>query len=73
MTSKEVKRAYDDVTTRNVQAVVNFSNETRSLFLDLEKKVQDLDNLVRTKDGEISQLRSMIAALQAIVFRGGTV
>jgi len=68
----EVKKAFEETTSRNVKACVAHANETRRLLRDIEKKIQDLDNLIRSKDAEIENLKSQISKIQQKLYSGGS-
>lgn len=70
---KDLALGFQEVTTRNVKAAVNHGNETRQIVRQLEEKIKKLEQLIYSRDMQINQLRTMIAGLQAKVFRGGTV
>ena len=69
---KEIRKAFEDVTTNNVKATVTHSNETRRLLRVAEEKVVSLDGLVRQQQQDIAAIRQQLSTIQAIVFRGGT-
>lgn len=68
----ELRKAFEEVTTRNVQAAVNYSNETRKIVRLLEEKMLHLEELSRAKDKEISVLRQQISVLQQKLYMGGS-
>lgn len=69
----EVRKAFEEVTTRNVKGVVNFSNETRKIIRSLEVKILHLEELMREKDGIINNMRQQISLIQQKLYKGGTV
>ena len=69
---REVLKALEENTTRNVKAVVAHANLTRDVVRQLEKKVKDLDNLVRQYDKKFELLQKQIAALQTKLYSGGS-
>lgn len=70
---KEVRKIFEDMVTDNVKRVVEHSNETRNIVRELEKKVERLERVTLAQNETIEQLRNQLAAVQTIVFRGGTV
>jgi len=68
----EMRKAFEEVTTRNVQAAVNFSNETRNIVRQLEQKILHLEELAQSKDKEIAAMRQQIAIIQGKLYSGGT-
>lgn len=75
MSSSELEsvKIVEDVIKRNVDAVVAFSNETRQIVRGLEEKVGRLEDQLRNKENEVQQLRTMVSAMQAKVYAGGSV
>lgn len=69
---KEQKLAFEEVTRRNVIAVVSHSNETRKLLNELTEKVQSLQDLIMSRDTQINLLKKQIVVLQTKIFAGGT-
>ena len=69
---KEIRKAFEDVTTRNVKAAVDHCNTTRAMMRELEEKVAKLEGHIRTQDETISRLRAQLASVQTKVFSGGT-
>jgi uncharacterized protein HemX len=69
---KELRMAFEEVTTRNVQAAVNYSNETRNIVRQLEQKILHLEELAQAKDKEIAVMRQQIAIIQGKLYNGGT-
>lgn len=69
---KEVRMAFEEVTTRNVKAAIDFSNETRRMVKDLEIKVKHFEELSIEKDKEIKVMKEQISSLQQKLYRGGT-
>jgi hypothetical protein len=69
---KELRKAFEDVTTRNVKAAVEYSNETRKLVNDLVTKVDHLEKALIDKDKVINGLRMQIASIQQKLYTGGS-
>jgi hypothetical protein len=53
---KEMRKAFEEVTTRNVQAAINYSTETRKIVRELEKKVLHFEKVIVGKDKIINDL-----------------
>ena len=68
----EMRMAFEEVTTRNVQAAINYSNETRKIVRQLEEKILHLEALAQAKDQEIAAMRQQIAIIQGKLYSGGT-
>ena len=69
---REMRKVFEDVTTKNVKATVAHSNETRRLLRELENKVKLLEEQLRQSNERIGELRTFITHLQSKVFSGGT-
>ena len=69
---KELKKAFEEVTTRNVLAILEYSKETRKLVRDLEEKVLNLEQAVQERDKEVSRLKGQISILQQKLYQGGS-
>jgi hypothetical protein len=69
---KEIVLASEEATRRNVQACIDFSNETRRIVKAQEEKIDNLQAIIRTRDEDIAQLRLQLSTIQAKVFAGGT-
>ena len=65
---KELRQVFEEVTTKNLKTTIDFSQETRKMFRDLEKKVTRLESVVVTQN-EINQgLKSQIQTIQAKLY-----
>lgn len=69
---KEIRKAFEEVTTRNVKAAVNHSNDTRKIVRDLEAKILHLEEISRAKDNVINDMRQQISLIQQQLYSGGT-
>ena len=58
--SNEVRKAQEEVSVRNAQAVVEYSKETRKLLRDLETTVSQLKNMIVQQNDIIDQQKDMI-------------
>ena len=68
----EVRKAFEEVTTRNVQAAISYSTETRKLVRELEKKVLHFEKVIVGKDEVINDLRQQISKIQQQLYTGGS-
>jgi predicted RNase H-like nuclease (RuvC/YqgF family) len=69
---RELKKAFEDVTTQNVRTIQDYTRETRKMVRALSDEVGQLKNMIVTRDEEIAQLRKQIALAQARIYVGGT-
>lgn len=71
-TDKILRKGFEDVTTNNVRAAVAHSNDSRKLIRELEDKVKSLDGEIRSFNSTIELMQKQIALLQAKLYAGGT-
>ena len=69
---KEIVLASEEVQRRNIQSMLEHGNNTRTLFRDLEDKVNHLQEQIRLQDQTIAELRNMLSQLQMKMYQGGT-
>ena len=69
---KEVKQIFEENITRNVKRTVEFTQETRVLFRELEEQVTSLQNQVIAQKALLEQFRIQLAGVQTKLFSGGT-
>jgi len=69
---KELRKAFEDVTTSNVKAVLDFSQGTRELVRTLEQRMNRLEEERKQDKALIESLRLQIANMQTIIYGGGT-
>jgi len=70
---RELKKAFEDVTTNNVKAVLEYSKKTREMLRDIEEKNKHLENLILTQNGTVENLRIQLSKIQTKVYSGGSV
>jgi len=68
----ENRKAFEEVTTKNVKIAVAFAQETRNLIRGHEEKMIKFESTIRQQKLELSQLRNLLAGVQAKLFSGGT-
>jgi len=68
----EGRKIFEETTTNNVKTGIDFANDTRRLFLELEDKVTHLSNMVRQQEETINDLRLSLVVIQTKLFAGGT-
>jgi len=69
---KELRKAFEKVTTNNVKAILDHNNVTRDRVRDLEHEIEQTNSLMLQYEQRLCQLQAQITALQAIVYKGGT-
>ena len=72
MSDVELRRQFEETTTRNVKACVGHANDTRDIVRELETKVEKLQLQVLQYDNKFAQINKDMAGIRAKVFSGGT-
>lgn len=67
----ETRKAFEDVTTRNVRAAVEFSNTTRTLVRTLEDTILIQGELMRQNQSKIEELQLSISNLNMRLYVAG--
>ena len=70
--SKELLEAFEETANKNIQMILDHSNETRKLVRDMETKVLQLEEQVRIQNKSIEDLRLLLVNVQMKVYSGGT-
>lgn len=70
---REVKKALEEVQVRNITAVVDFTQKSRTMILDQDKKIDSLNSQVQAQAALLNEFRTQLAHVQTKVFSGGSV
>jgi len=68
----ELKKAFEETTTRNVKMILDHSNETRRLVLILEQKILTIEQSIQIQNEKLEFIKKLLADLQGIIYKGGT-
>ena len=68
----EMRKVFEETTTRNVNAMLDHGNETRRLVRELQEKVARQDETIREQNKVIQAFKLQLANLQMEVYKGGT-
>lgn len=68
----QMRKAFEETTTKNVKMIRDYSTETRNLVRNLEQTVQELKNMIVQRDKETTELRQQVGLLQGKLYAGGT-
>lgn len=68
----QIRQAFEEVTKRNVEGVVKYSNDTRKIVRECENKIILLEKIIREKDSVINGMKQQISLIQQKIFSGGT-
>jgi len=69
---KEMRMAFEEVTTRNVKTMIAYSTETRQIVRDMQEKVDLVQAQLRQADEKINNLTRQLSVVQAKLYSGGT-
>lgn len=69
---KELRKVFEDVTTGNVKAILDFSTITRKIVRDLENRVIQLELKLIEQNNVINELKIQLSAVQMTLFNKGT-
>jgi len=69
---REMKKAFEDVTTSNVRTMIAYCKETRALVHAFGEEVQELKRMVATRDTQTAELRRQLGILQGKIYKHGT-
>ena len=67
----EMTKGDFEVLQKNIKSVVAHGNETRKLLREAENKVNILQGIVMTQNGQIKNMNEQINALRAKIYTGG--
>lgn len=69
---KELRKAFEETTVRNVQASIDHSNNTRKTVLELKKEVEELKDFVAQYNKRFEEMTKQLSVLQTKVYAGGS-
>lgn len=69
----QMRQAFEEVATKNINTISEYTRETRTLVRTLEERVHELKNMVAQRDKDIGELRQQLSLVQAKLYAGGTV
>ena len=68
----EVRKVFEETTTRNVTAILDHSNKTRAIVKELEEKIKKMEETIRVFNNMIDEMRKQLSFVQAELYKGGT-
>ena len=68
----ELRKAFEETTTRNVQMCIDYSNETRKNVRKLEINIKSLQNTVISRNEDIGLMKKQIAVLLQEKYKNGS-
>ena len=69
---KEVKKALEEVQTRNITTIIKFVEDSRQMILAQQTKIDSLNSQLVAQANLLSEFRIQLAHLQTKVFSGGS-
>lgn len=67
----EMRKVFEETTTRNVVAITDYTKNTREIVRKLEKDVEKQNEILRQYDDKFEELKKQIVVLQTKLFSGG--
>lgn len=64
----EMRKVFEEITTKNVKIIEDYSRQTRVLLRGMEEEVKNLKNMLLTREIELNQLRQQLSGLQAKLY-----
>ena len=68
----EVKKALEEVQVRNIIGIADFTQKSREMILEQNKKIASLNSQVQAQAALLNEFRVQLAHLQTKVFSGGS-
>lgn len=69
---KQLREIFEKTTITNIKAIVSYNKLTEDLVKVLEKKVKDLDGVIRLYDEKFDMLQKQLTVLQTRIYSGGS-
>jgi DNA mismatch repair ATPase MutS len=69
---RELFKTFEEVTTKNLRTLQDYTTATRALIRENEETVKELKNMVVSQNDRIQQLQTQIATLLAKQYQGGS-
>lgn len=70
---KELRKAFEEVTTKNVKTVIEFSQDTRKAIRELEEKVRLLEEKDLDNQKKFKEINNQMRAIQMKLYTGGNI
>lgn len=71
-TEKDLRKAFENVTTGNVNAVIEYCKTTRAMTWELMETVERQNNVIVAQNATINEFKKQLAGIQTKLFAGGT-
>ena len=70
---KEQRKAFEEVTRRNVIAAIEHGEETRKMVRELQENVRRLQNIILNRERDLESLKIQVVKLLTERYSKGTV
>ena len=67
----EMRKVFEDTTTKNVRTVVAYTTETRKMFRELEERMHAYEAKISQQAQQIQTLQQQIAQIRGQLYRPG--
>lgn len=71
-TDKDLRRAFEDVTLRNLKTMTAYNEATREIVSQFEAQLNRMGDVIVLQNDIIARYENQLTALQQKVFSGGT-
>lgn len=68
----EMRKVFEEVTTKNVKTVIDYTTQTRDLIRETQEELKQLKNMLVTRDAEMAQLKQQVSMVQAKLYINGS-
>ena len=65
-------KGFEELITRNLNTIKDFTQTTRQQTVELKKEVEELKNMLNVRDQKLAQLQQQISNLQAKMYLKGS-
>jgi len=69
---KELRKAFEEVSNRNIKAVLEHSNQTRKMINELKDQVNNFQETLRNFEQKLNEIRKLLTNVQQKIYSGGT-
>lgn len=64
----ELRKVFEETTTKNVKTIGDYTTQTRDLFRELQLEVGQLKNMLVTREAEVVALRLQLSKIQGQLY-----
>lgn len=68
----ELRKTFEETSTRNITSMLEHGNETRRLLRELEAKVERLEGDLRSANEDRKNIKLQLSRVQMKLYSGGT-